>query len=482
MGQTLSESLLLAVLGGVAGAALAFTAVDAVLRVAPVDLPRLDELRVDGRILIFTTAVSVLAGLLFGLLPAWRSTRTDPLDAMKASARGTTATGAGRLRASLVAVEVGLAVLCLTIGGLLLHSYVSLLGVDAGFDAQQVATVGLNLPDSQYPDVPRRAALIRRVLESVRSLPGVTALGVVNQLPLGGEGGNNLIAPEGSTQPMMERPLADMRNVNRDYFQAMGIPLLSGRLFDEADQDHEIAVISRLTAERLWPGQEAVGKRFRTGSDDTPLVQVAGVVGDVHGISLAEAPRMTAYFPYWQRSRNSMALVIRTPLGPDGIAPAVRAAIHAVDPQLPVPAFRTMREIVSSSIAQQRFQVLLVLLFGATAALLASLGIYGVVSYAVGQRTSELGIRMALGAQPRGLLALVVRQGLTPVAAGAVGGLAAALAAGRLVSRLLYGVRPADPPTIVVVVALVALVGGLAAYLPARRVMRVDPVTALRDE
>jgi putative ABC transport system permease protein len=301
-------------------------------------------------------------------------------------------------------------------------------------------------------------------------------------LPLGGEGGNNLIAPEGSRVPLSERALADIRRVNPDYLRTLGIPLRAGRIFGEADGDRKVALVSELTAERIWPGQNPIGKRFRIGGDESPLVEVTGVVGDVHGVSLNRTPSLTVYVPYWQRSWERVALAVKTATAPLAASSAIRAAIREVDPELPVAAFRTMDEIVSESVAQRRFQLALVLLFALAALLLASLGIYGVVAYSVSQRTSEMGIRMALGASLSSIRSLVLRQSLLPVAIGLAIGLAASVALARLLESLLFGVGAADPVTIAGVIAVLAVVAAAAAYLPARRATRVDPLTALRYE
>jgi putative ABC transport system permease protein len=253
-------------------------------------------------------------------------------------------------------------------------------------------------------------------------------------------------------------------------------------VFGEADRAYRVALVSAMAAERLWPGQDPVGKRMQMGGDKTPLMQVVGVVGDVRGISLDKSPTMTVYVPYWQRFNTEALLAVRTLLDPDAIAPDLRRALHRVDPELPVPAFRTMEEIVSVSTAERRFQTNLVMLFGVVAALLASLGIYGVVSYSVAQRTGELGIRMALGALPAGIRWLVLRQCFTPVAVGLACGLVAAGMAGRLLSSLLFGVSAVDPVTMGAVAVALTAIAAAAGYVPARRATRLDPVVALRED
>ena len=480
--QTLVESLLLAGIGGVAGVLLAFGALRVILTRAPADLPRLDEIHVDVRVLLFTAVISVLAGLLFGILPAWRLAHTDPQDAMRTVARGTSELrGSGRLRAILVGVEVGLSTLCLMAGGLLLRSFVKLLDVDRGFVAHQVVTVSLNLPGNRYPDHPQTVRFTRSLLDSARALPGVVSAGVCNRLPLSGEGGNNLVSVEGTNVPFMERPLADIRGVNTEYFATMGIALRQGRIFEEADLEHGTAVISARTAERLWPGQNPLGKRLKIGDPDGPFVEVAGVVGDVKGVTLDRTPSLTIYVPYWQRRTwGGLSLAVKTAVEPAAIASSIRSAIRQLDSELPVPQFQTMEQIVDQSVAQRRFQMNLILLFGVAALALASLGIYGVVSYSVAMRTNEIGIRIALGARTAEILQMVLTQAMAPVATGLAGGLLASLAAGRLLSGLLYGVRTTDAATIGGVVVTLTAVALLAGLIPAGRATRVDPMTALR--
>jgi putative ABC transport system permease protein len=481
--QALAESLLLAGMGGAFGMAVAYAAIRLILAHAPVDLPRMDEVHPDARLLLFTVSISALAGVLFGILPAWRFARTDPQEAMRSGARGSTAgRRSGGLRSLLVGLEVGLSAMCLIAGGLLLHSFVKLTHVDRGFEAERIVTVALNLPGSRYPNLEKRAAFLQSLLERVKSLPGVTVAGISNMLPLTGEGNNNLLALEGANVPMADRPIADIRQVNPEYFRTMGIPLRAGRIFSEADRERKIALVSALTAARLWPGENAIGKHFRQGSDDSPLLEVVGVVGDVRGVSLNKAPALTVYLPYWQRFFSQASLAVRTAMDPLGAASAIRAAIRQIDPELPIPAFRTMEEVVAESVAQRRFQMSLVLLFAVVAMLLASLGIYGVVSYSVAQRTNEMGIRMALGARPAAIRRMVLRQGLLPVAIGLGAGVSASMALGRLLGSLLFGVSTGDPITILGVVGLLAAVAAAATLVPAHRATHVDPVTALRWE
>ena len=471
MRQMLVESMVLAALGGLAGVGIAYGALQVILSTAPAGLPRLNEVHLDARMLGVALLLSVVSALLFGLLPAWRSSRTDPQAGLRAGGRSATeGVQTGRLRAVLVSLEVGLSTVSLVAAGLL-H-------VDKGFDVDRVMTVSLNFPSNSYPDLAKRSEFLRQAIDRVRSLPGVTAAGVSSRLPLSGEGGNNLILLEGVEGPILERPLADYRSVNADYFRVMGIPLRQGRIFDDADRKRGEALVSELTAQRFWPGQNPIGKRFKIGDPNNPLIDVIGVVGDVRK-GLQKPPGPTVYIPYWRRGREDMALVVRTAIDPAAIATAVRREIQKLDAALPVPQFQTMQQMVSQSVAERRFQLTLVLLFAGVALALASLGIYGVVSYSVAQRRGEMGIRMALGATPSDLRALVLRQGLAPVLAGLACGLAGAIAVGRVLRGLLFGVTLADPLTLVAVSAVLLVVATAACYVPAFRATRANLLEVL---
>jgi len=478
--QMLTESLLLASLGGALGVALAAWAVRALLAGAPVDLPRMGEVHLDWRVLSFALAITVLSGLLFGALPAWRATRTDPQTALQAGGRSTPGRHGGKMRRALIAAEVALSAACLVVAGLLLHSFSQVMQVDRGFRTERTLTVTLGLPWTRYPDSQHQSKFVRTLLERVAAQPGVESVGVSSVLPLGGEGNNNLVAPEGANWPLMERPLADKRAINPDFFRTMGIPLLRGRVFGDSDGDRNVAVISAALAQRLWPGENPVGRKLIEGDGRGHPTEVVGEVGDVRGASLTKMPRPTMYQPYWQRPQGHWSLVLRSGSAPAGLAGAIRHEIRRLDPELPVPAFQTLEQLVDDSVAQRRFQLDLVLLFALAALVLAAVGVYGVVAQLVAQRTNEIGIRMALGARAGDVRRMVLLEGLGPVAAGLAAGFAAALFAGRLVSGLLFGVRTADPLTFSAV-AGVLLASALAACLiPARRATRIDPLEALR--
>ncbi len=483
--QVLVEGLMLSGTGGLLGIATAWALLRAILANLPADLPRAETIRLDPRVLLFTLCISTAAGLLFALLPAWRFTRAAPQDALRTGGRGTSSgRSAGRLRAVLVSTEVGLSVVCLIAGGLLLRSFAKLVNVDRGFETHRIVTVSVNLPQQRYPNDPAAITFFRDLLRRTAALPGVESAGIVNRLPLSGEGGNNSVVVEGENLPMSERPLADFRRVSADYFRTMGIALRHGRIFEQRDGEHQECVVSEMAAARFWPGRDPVGRRLQqwTGPN-SPWMEVTGVVGDIRGAGLASAPRPTVYQAYWQRSLRSATLAVRTTNAePTILAGEIRRVIHEGDAALPVPEFQTMDQVLAGSVATRRFQMNLVLLFAAAALLLASLGIYGVVSYTVTQRTNEIGVRMALGAPPARILTMVMRQGLAPVAAGLLVGATGAIALGRVLGSLLFGVGAADPLTMVGVAAMLALTAASAILAPARRAMRVEPSMALRDE
>lgn len=480
--QMLSESFVIAGMGGALGIAIAYGSLHLILTNAP-DVARMDEVRIDGRVLGVACALSLFSALLFGLLPAWRASRIDPQEGLRSGGRSfSESKHSGRMRTILVALEVGLSTVCLVAAGLLLNSFVRLMEVEKGFDVQHVMAVDMYLAGARYSNGEKRAEFLRRTLDAVKPLPGVTAVGVSNMLPLTGEGNSNLLIVEGVDAPLFERPLVDMRSVSGDYFRAMGIPLRAGRVFDESDRKRGVAIIGESNARKLWPGENPLGKHVRFGEPTAPLMEIIGVAGDVRANGLQKAPEQVVYTPYWYRGRSATSLVIRTGMNPASIAGAVRAELRKLDPELPVPQFRTMQDIVSASVAERKFQLSLVLVFAGIALVLACLGIFGVVSYSVAQRRGEMGIRLALGATAGNLRSMVVRQGLMPVVVGLIGGIAGALALGRVMEGLLFGVRAGDPWTLVGVSALLIGVAAAACYIPALRVSRADPLTALRYE
>jgi predicted permease len=477
------ESLLLSSLGGLCGLLFAWAGIPIILANVPTDLPRVDEVHLNGWMLLFTFVVSIGVSLLFSILPAWHITAIAPIFALKLATKSTTSnTSTNRVRSLLVTLETALSAACLIAAGLLLHSFFNLLDVDKGFQVQHIVTADLNLPDTRYPDLVKNIPFIDSLLAQTRALPGVATAAISNHLPLTGEGGNNLVFAEGVEVPFTERPLADIRNASPDYFAALAIPLKQGRVFDDHDRGHTIALISALAADRIWPGQNPIGKQFRLGSKDNPLIEIVGVVGDIRGAGLYRNPTLTVYVPYWQRYQNNLSLVVKTNIDPSTVASLILAVVRQIDPDVPVSDLRTMQSIVASSVATRRFQTTLVLIFAIAAAFLAGLGIYGVVSYSTSQRTNEIGIRMALGAQRANIASLIVRQALLPVAAGLFAGVVLAIVSGRVLSSVLFGVNPLDPLTILGVVCFLGMVASVAVYFPMRRAMYISPVNALRYE
>jgi putative ABC transport system permease protein len=450
------------------------------LAVAPVGLPRLHNVRLDGAVLGFTLAISVLAGVLAGLLPAWRAAQTNPQDALQAGARGAGSGVRLRAREFLVGLETALSAMLLVAAGLLIASFAKLVMVPEGFAVEHILTVNLQLPEGQYTQSEQRSDFWRRVLASTSGLPGVESSAVTNMLPLRGEWNNNPVNLPGDTRPADERPFARYRRVTPAYFKTFGIPLLNGRELTWADVGTPAVVISEATAKAVWPGLNPIGQRFDVEpSSGFPGYQVVGVVGDTR-VSLFKEPGPMVYLLY--ESSLTGSLILRTPLPATAVAPELHRAIWKIDPSVAIPSISSMGQIVSESLAPQRFETLLTSLFAAAALLLACLGIYGVVSYSVVRRTREIGIRMALGAQKADMLRRVMGQGMTPALLGLGAGIIGALGFTRLLSSLLYGVNPADPLTFAVVSLILASVVFLASYVPARRAIKVDPMVALRYE
>ncbi len=465
------------------GIAFAYGALRVILANAPLDVARLSEVHIDGRVLAVACGLALLSAAMFGLLPAWRSSKIDPQEGLRSGGRNATESRrSGRMRTVLVALEVGLSTVCLAAAGLLLNSFVRLTHVDKGFDAQHVISVDLYLAGARYPDNGKRAGFLRKALDSVGQIPGVTSVGVANILPFGGEGNNNLVSVEGDTTPMYERPIMDIRSVSGDYFSTLGIGLRAGRSFIEADRGRMVAMVGESTARKLWLGENPLGKRLRQGETDSPLLEIVGVAGDVRGNGLQKAAQQIVYVPYWYRARSATSMVVRTGMDPKSLAGAMRLELHKLDPELPVPQFKTMEDLVSASVSERKFQLALVLAFAGAALILACLGIFGVVSYTVAQRRGEMGIRLALGATASDLRTMVVGEGLVPVVAGLTVGLVAALAMGRVLEGMLFGVHATDPWTLAGVALVLIAVAGMACLIPAIRASRSDPLHALRYE
>jgi predicted permease len=485
--QLLTESALLAILGGVLGVGIAYFGLRWLVAVAPANLPRLDEVHLDARVLWFTVFVSMLTGILFGALPAWRVSHAEPQQALKAGAVTITESRpARRMRESLIGFEVGVGTLLLIMAGLLTTSTVRLLGVDKGFSTEHVLAVDVSLPPQSYTKLEQKEEFFDNVLAQVRALPGVKSAGWISKLPLEGQEQVDGITVPGRSNKGLPDAIANYRFVSSEYFQSMGIPLRKGRSIEPADRDRHVAVISESVAKQVWPGENPLGKQFHPGEEHRLLTEVIGVVADIRTVALDEPPLLMVYQPAGPAARTwsglHASLVVRTTIGPAALATAMRGAIRSVDSGVPILHLRPMAEIVSESVGVRRFQMLLASLFAVFALLLAALGIYGVVSYSVARRRQELGIRMAIGAQGSDLQNLVLLQGMSPVVMGWAAGVLAALAAGGVIRGLLFGVTARDPLTITIVTLVVLVTAALACYLPARRAARVDPMVALRYE
>ncbi|HLH00149.1 MAG TPA: ABC transporter permease [Bryobacteraceae bacterium] len=483
--QVVTESLVISLAGGLLGIGLAYAAVQALVAAAPIDVPRLDEVHIDVRVLLFAMAVSVAAGLLFGLIPSWRASRAEPQQTLPTGGRGSTQ-GHHTIRLSelLVSAEVALSAALLVAAGLLVGSLMRIFAADQGFHPDNVLTVGLNLSSAKYRELQQRTDFIDRLLRSVRTLPGVRAAGSVSWLPLQGETWVDMITREDDHRPMWERPAANYRAVSPGYFAAMEIPILRGRPFEESDREHNTVIVSARTAAALWPGENPIGKRIRRGLDEEPFSEIIGVVGDTRTDMKGEPP-LIVYRTYWHAGNSmatNLALAIRSAQDPVSLAAAVRAAVWSLDAEMPVPEMRSMRQLISASVAQRRFQAILLGGFAVSALLLAIIGIYGVISYSITRRRNEIGIRMALGAQAHDVKAMVLRQGMRPVALGLLCGLAMALVLGRVLSSLLYEIQPSNPIVLALVAFTLGAAAALACYLPARRAAAVDPSTVLRYE
>jgi predicted permease len=485
--QLLTESLLLSLAGGAAGLLLAYWANAALASFGPDTLPRVQTVGLDSSVLAFTLCLSIIVGLLFGLAPALRATKSDLTDSLKDRARGSSAgRGHERVRQLLVVGEIALSLVLLVGGGLMMRSFLRLTSVEPGFDPSGVLVLTVPLAGQRYASDEQRAAFFERLTAQVRTLPGVKSASAINHLPLQGDVWTFNFTLEGRPEPLEgERPSAVYRVVRPDYFRTMGAALLKGRDFTERDgaTSPGVVIVNEALARRHWPGEEPLGKWITVGGGGLNPREVVGVVGDVKQGEWSAEPRPEMYLPHTQAaSPRSMTLVIRASSALPELEPAVRREVWAIDKDLPVSQAASMDDVVSSSVGQQRFNTLLIGVFAATALILAAAGVYGVMSYAVAERTHEFGVRMALGARGRDVLGMVIRQGLVLMLFGLALGLAGALALARVLTGILYEVSPTDPLVFGGVALTLALSALLACYVPARRATKVDPMLALRHE
>jgi predicted permease len=481
--QLLTESALLSILGGALGVLLAWWGKGLLISALPANLPLTEQIRMDTRALVYAFAVSVLTGLLFGLAPALTASRASLGHALNERAR---TTRQGWLLNGLVGVQLALALVLLSGAGLLIRSFIQLQSIDHGFHTEHLLTASLALPASQYSEA-RSRDFYQELLRRLRSLPATSAVGMASDLPFEGLW-SRIVSPEGSSAPRI--PIINYTLVLGDYFRALGTPLKSGRFFSAADRagSQPVVIVNETLARRFWPGEDPVGKRMQWGTPEMrlPWLTVVGVVGDMNQASPDNALNPHAYGPYLQGSGHSwlskMNLALRTSGDPLLLSNALRAEVSRLDPELPVAKLRTMEQILAGSLAPRRLSMWLLTVFALAALLLAALGIYGVMAYAVARRTREIGIRMALGAPRIGVLGMVLRQGMKLVTAGLIVGLGASLALTRFIASLLYGVSAADPVTYAAVSLLLILIALAAHFAPARRAVTVDPVIALRHE
>jgi putative ABC transport system permease protein len=486
--QLLTESFLLAAIGGLLGLAIASWGIKALAAISPRDLVNLQRVGLNLTVLGWTMGISFVTAIIFGLAPALEATRLNLTGALK---EGKGAEGqnprSGRLRSGLVIAEVALALVLLASAGLLLKSFGQLQKIDSGFNPDNVLTMVVRVPDTKYKEDQQFVSFFRQTAERMRALPGVTSVGMVNFLPLyGGLGSGTGFTVEGRPTPAPgTEPSTNVRVSDAGYFTAMQIPLLRGRNFTDAEMDEakHVIIINDAMARKHFAGEDPIGKRITVPMSDKPVpTEIIGIVGDVRYDSLVDAPEPTVYFPHPDLTYAFMTFVIRTSGDPLELAPAVRRQIRALDPEQPVSDVRSMNQVMADTVARARFNTLLLALFAGLATLLAAVGIFGVMNYSLALRTREIGLRMALGAQNRQVLMLMLKQGLLLTVIGTVIGIAGALALTRLLSSLLFGVSAADPATFAGIVLLLMLVSLIACYLPARRATRIDPMMALRSE
>jgi len=501
--QLLTESVLLSLVGGVLGLIVARWCIDFILYISPDAIPRSKEIGLDWWVLAFTIGVSFLTGILFGLVPALQAGVVDVHETLKETGRGTTRRH--WLGSSLVVVEVASTLVLLIGAGLMIRSFYRLQNVNPGFSYARLASFTVSLPDKKYVNEDQTTAFFKRLLENTRMLPGVEAVAAASGLPLGNNGWQTSFLIDGQPRPPREQtPLMEACTVTPEYFRAMNIPLLRGRYFTDDDNrsflkgqdlskleegERLVAGVNSIIvdeefARRHWPNEDAVGKRIKMGSDETPrFLTVVGVVGRVKMDGLSQdSNRVQGYFPFWQLPFNGMTVIIKATGDPDKLIAAARDQVKQVDPDQPIYNIKTMDEIRAESVASERLNLTLFSIFAGIALVLAIVGIYGVMSYTVTQRTHEIGIRMAIGAQQRDVFKMVIGQGMMLALIGIAIGLVGAFALTRLMATMLFGVTATDPATFAVIAVLLTAVALMACYLPGRRATKVDPVISLRYE
>jgi putative ABC transport system permease protein len=487
--QLLTESVLLSFAGGVLGLALAVWWSDLLIALGKQDIPRAIQVGLDWRVLGFTLSVTLLTGFVFGLVPALHLSKTDLTESLKEGGRGA---GGGarknRVRGVLVVAELAIAVVLLVGAGLLIQSFWRLQHVDSGLQAKNILTFNVSIPEVRYSSE-KQVRFYRDLTNRLRSLPGVQSASAALPLPLSGDRFSISFQIDGRPVAPKDEPSADLFMTEPDYFRTMGIPLLKGRDFNEND-DHSstpVVIISDKFARQFFPGEDPIGKRFKPGissweNEKTTMREIIGVVADIRNRALNTDPKPVYYLPQSQVPFNELAMVVKTSNDPRALISSATREVQAMDSELPVFSVKTMDEYVSSSVAAPRFNTTLLAIFASVALVLTVIGLYGVMSYSVAQRTNEIGIRMALGAQTRDVLGLIVKDGVKIVGVGLMLGMGGALLLSRLLESLLFGVTTRDPVTFLLIAGLLSLVAMLACYIPALRATRVDPLDALRCE
>jgi putative ABC transport system permease protein len=485
--QLLTESLLLSLLGAGLGLLLSWWLVELIVSLNPGNIPRLDEISLDGRVLAFTLLLSLGSGLIFGLAPALSISKIDLNEALKDASKASVSGHQSNLRRAFVIAEIALSLALLVGAGLMVKSFVRLGRVELGFNPENVLTMRVALPSNRYVEPPRQTAFYQQVVERVRALPGAQAASLISDPPVSGSTGlwQNTFHIEGKPLPPPgERHSASLRWITPDYFKTMEIRLRRGRTLTEADVDGgpRVAVIDEAMARQFFPNEDPIGKRIVIYWRDRIAREIVGVVSNVRQASLDKDTGPHMYIPYYQTPLNYATLLVRTNADPLKLASAVKSQVLAVDRDQPVYAVQTMERIIDDSVAERRFQMLLLGIFAGAALALAGVGIYGVISYAVTERTREIGIRLALGAQAGDVLRLIIGQGIKLISIGVAIGLLASFGLTRLMKNLLYDVTATDPTTFLLIPLLLAVVALLACYIPARRATKVDPLLALRHE
>jgi len=482
--QSLVESLLLSLIGGGIGFLLAMWTITWLLLHLPEGFPRASEIGVDSAVFVFTFALSLLTGIVFGLVPAIQAARTDVNEALKSGGKGNINSGS-RLRRVLVVAEIALSLMLFIGAGLLIKSFWVLTNVNPGFQADHLLTLQVSLPEQKYSDEAKVIEFFRQVPERLSSLPGVKAVSAVNRLPISGGDPHGELTIEGRTFAAGEAPGVSYRRILPNYFRAMGIPLLQGREFDERDTGGkpDVVIINQKMAQRHWPDGDAIGKRIKVGPpENEPWVTIVGVVGNVNHTGLDAEPDFATYEPHAKRPWSNMTVLVRTSGDPLSLAGPVQRELKTAEKEILIEDVVTMNRRLDLSVAPQRMNVTLLATFAFIALVLAAAGIYGVMAQSVAQRTQEIGLRMALGAQLGDVLKMVLRNGMSLALLGILIGLAGAFGLTRLMSKLLFGVTPTDAVTFASVAAILFVVALLACYIPARHATRVDPSVALRYE